>query len=71
MTDLELLKKYISGSGLRTEDLAEVCRITNSRMLLLLSGKVEFRASEMISLSRILGLDGEESARIFFTKEVE
>lgn len=66
MTDLDLLKKYIYDSGLSPDDLADASRLTKSRLLLLLSGKVEFKASEMIALSRALGLTGVESERIFF-----
>ena len=69
MTDLVLLKKYISECGLSLDGLADSCGITKNRLLLLLSGKVEFRASEMVSLRRVLCLSGEESESIFFNTD--
>lgn len=69
MTNLALLKKYISDSGLSQEELADVCRITKSRLQSLLSGKSEFKASEMIAISRALDMSGEESECIFFDQD--
>ena len=71
MTNLDLLKKKIADSGISLDDLVWLSGIRKSRLLLLLSGKVEFRASEMVSLSQALCLTGEESESVFFGMDGE
>ena len=66
MTNLDILKKKIADSGISLDDLIWLSGIRKCRLLLLLSGKVEFRASEMVSLSQALCLTGEESESLFF-----
>ena len=71
MTNLSLLEKKIADSGMNLDDLAWSSRIKKSRLLSLLSGKVEFKASEMVSLSHALCLTGEESESVFFSAKDE
>lgn len=66
MSDLILLEKYIEDKGKNINLLADQCGIPVGRLLVLLSGKDEFKASEMMSLSMVLCLTGEESERVFF-----
>ena len=71
MTNLDLLKKKIADSGMSIDDLAWSARIKKNRLAGLLSGKVEFKASEMVSLSQALCLTGEESESVFFDAKDE
>lgn len=66
MTDLQLLNTYLSARGMPADEIARVSGIKPRRLKLLLAGKEEFKASEMLSLCRILDLTGAESEKIFF-----
>ncbi len=66
MGNMQLLKRYIEESGKDIDQLAQLCNISKMRFSRLISGKDEFKASEMQSLSEILGLSGDMSEMIFF-----
>ena len=66
LINLDILKKKIADSGMNIDYLTCSAGMNKNRLIGLLSGKVEFRASEMVSLSQALCLTGEESESVFF-----
>lgn len=68
MTDEKLLREKIAESGLKIDHIASMVGITRSSLWQKMSGKSEFKASEMASLTKILGLSLREKERIFFKK---
>lgn len=66
MIDLEALKKNIEDSGIPIAHLAKKCAISRETFYNRLSGKSEFKASEMYALPIALRLTKEERDAIFF-----
>lgn len=66
MSDLKLLDTYITTRGIQIEELSRASGIRPRRLKMLLAGREEFKASEMVSLCEVLGLSGAESERVFF-----
>lgn len=68
MTDEKILREKIAETGLKFNHIADSMGITRASLLNKISGKSEFKASEMASLTKILGLSLREKERIFFKK---
>ncbi len=66
MVNLEALKQYVEDSGISITALAEKCGITRETYYNKISGKSEFKASEIISFSQALRMTREERDSIFF-----
>ena len=71
MTDLAALKRIIKDSGMTMVAISKKTGILRETLYNRLNGKSEFNASEMMSLSGVLGLSNSERDSIFFAKEVE
>lgn len=72
MTNVEMLRKKISDSGLKISYLAKQLGITPQGLYLKLNGTNQFKALEIQILCRILGItDSEEMKEIFFATEVD
>ena len=68
MTDLRLLKKVVSDSGLPLSVIARKTNISRESLYNKINGKTEFKASEMSSLSSLLNLSDEMKNKIFFAE---
>lgn len=67
MVKLDVLKTRIRTSGLKTQSVAEKLGISRASLWKKLSGRVEFKASEIAGLSKVLDLTNEERDYIFFS----
>ena len=70
MTNTELLKKTINESGMTIVFLADKLDISREAFYMKLNGKTEFKASEIFSLRRLLGLSSRQTEAIFFCTKV-
>lgn len=68
MTDTALLQAAISKSGTTITWLASELGISREGLYNKVSGKTEFKASEVVALTRLLHLELEERDRIFFAQ---
>lgn len=66
-----LLKAVLAEKNLRAKDLAHDIGIPASALSLRLSGKREFRVSEIKKIIDVLQLTGEQILAIFFGQEVD
>lgn len=66
MVKLDVLKTRIRTSGLKTQSVAEKLGISRASLWKKLSGRVEFKVSEIAGLSKVLDLTNEERDYIFF-----
>lgn len=66
MPDLVLLEKKISDSGMTMVAIAQKSGITRETLYNKLKGQGEFKASEIIGLTKVLRLSTEERDAIFF-----
>lgn len=66
MTDTNMLKKEIARSGLKYKYVAEQLGLTPYGLQKKIKNMTEFKASEIRSLTEILGLTNEKRDRIFF-----
>lgn len=71
MVDIEKLKDTINDSGITIVALANKTNILRNTLYNKLSGKTEFTASEIESISDVLHLDSSDREAIFFAKVVE
>lgn len=71
MVDIEKLKDTINDSGITIVALANKTNILRNTLYNKLSGKTEFTASEIESISDVLHLDSSDREAIFFAKAVE
>lgn len=71
MTDFELLKAKIRESGITMVAIAKKSGILRETLYNRFNGVGDFTASEMLAISRTLGLSDEERDAIFFAKQVE
>lgn len=71
MTDFELLKEKIRETGMTVVAIAKKSGILRETLYNRLNGRGEFNASEISSLTRVLGLSLEERDAIFFAEKVE
>lgn len=67
MVKLDVLKTRIRTSGLKTQSVAEKLGISRASLWKKLSGRVEFKVSEIAGLSKVLDLTNEERDYIFFS----
>lgn len=67
MAGLELLRKKIEDSGMRITAIAEKSGILRATLYNKLSGKTDFTAREIVSLTNVLRLTKKERDDIFFT----
>lgn len=67
MIDTKLLTKAIEKSGLKKFYIAQALGLSAYGLHNKLNGKTEFKASEIKSLSELLGMSVEMKERIFFT----
>lgn len=70
MTNIELLKKHISDSGITMVALAEKAGMQRVTLYNRLNGVGQFTVDEMIGLSSALRLRESERDAIFFDKKV-
>lgn len=71
MTDFELLKAKIRESGITMVAIAKKSGILRETLYNRFNGVGDFTASEMLAISRTLGLSDEERDAIFFAEQVE
>lgn len=71
MTNLVALRQRINDSGMTMVAISKKTGILRETLYNRLNGKGEFNASEMMSLSGVLGMSNDERDSIFFAKEVE
>lgn len=71
MTNIRLLKAEIIRNGLTRIKVAEYLGISLTALQNKLSNKVEFRASEIYTLYKILNLSKETFMEIFFADSVD
>ena len=70
MADLEMLKEKIKESGMTVTAIAQKSGILRETLYNRMSGKGEFTASEIVSLSRVLRLTRFERDKIFLNKKL-
>ena len=66
MTDTALLQAAISSAGITVTWLAKELGISREGLYNKTSGKTEFKASEIVALTKLLHLRHAERDRIFF-----
>lgn len=66
MANMDLLRAKIDGSGISLTFIAARCGITRNSLYNKLDGKSEFKASEILFLTRVLHLTPAERDAIFF-----
>ena len=70
MTDSKALKERIKKSGMKVRYVAVQIGITPAGFNKKLSNKTEFKASEIMALTRVLNLTSDERDAIFFAPDV-
>lgn len=68
MTNSVLLKEKIQNSGLKMSVICECIGVTYGPMKKKIDGDVEFKASEISALSKLLGITERERTAIFFAQ---
>lgn len=68
MTNVEMLLEAIEKSGLKKGFIATACGMSRSSFLDKSKGKVEFTATEIVELAKILNLTTEQRDLIFLGK---
>ena len=68
MVKLDLLNSKIKGSGMTVVSIARKTGVSRETLYNKLNGSVEFKASEILSISDTLGLSVKERNEIFFAK---
>lgn len=71
MPDLKLLESAISDSGMTMVAIAEKSGILRETLYNKMRGTSEFKASEIVGLTRALKLTSEQRDAIFFADNVE
>ncbi|MBS7225400.1 MAG: toxin-antitoxin system, antitoxin component, Xre family protein [Clostridiaceae bacterium] len=66
MTDTKLLREAIESRGLKYKYIAEELGITPYGLQKKIENESDFKAKEILALTRILGLSRKERDRIFF-----
>lgn len=67
MYDSERMRKAVEASGLRKRFIAERLQMSYAAFIAKLNGKVEWKASEIVKVSKVLGLDSSRRDTIFFS----
>lgn len=70
MANFELLNKKIAESGMTIAAIAEKCGITRETFYNKLNGISEFKASEIVSFTKVLRLTKSERDEIFLNRIV-
>ena len=68
MTDVILLKKKIEESGMTMVAISKKSNILRETLYNRINGVGEFTATEIIALSKVLGLSNKERDQIFLQK---
>ena len=71
MTDSALLNDVIRQSGITITAIAKKLGITREGFYKKFNNETEFKASEIVSMQKILNLSNEKRDKIFFACEVE
>lgn len=71
MVDSQLLREKIEQSGLKLQYIADKSNMTRFSLQKKIENVTEFKATEIMSLSEILGLSVAEREKIFFTANSE
>lgn len=71
MTDTVALKDAIRNSGMSLTYIADTLGITRGTLYKKIDNITEFKASEIVTLKRILNLSDKERDDIFFDTKVE
>ncbi len=71
MTNSAMLRAAVVRSGLRYGYIAKQLKISAYCLAQKIDNRTEFRASEILRLSRLLNLTKEERDEIFFAEDVE
>lgn len=66
MTNTKLLEQAIDRSGLKKGKIAERLGVSRAGLINLINDRAEFKVSQMLVLSDLLGLTSEERDAIFF-----
>lgn len=66
MTNTELLRKKIDGSGYKITFVASQCGLSYQGFLKKVKGQSEFKVNEVQTLKNILNLSNKEADEIFF-----
>ena len=67
MTDTEKFQLAVQRKGLKYSFLADSLHISRAALWMKIRNETEFKVSEMVILSRLLGLNTREQNEIFFT----
>ena len=70
MADIELLKNKIESSGMTMSSVAKKSGIVRETLYNRLNGIGEFKASEIVGLSKTLRLSVEERDQIFLSEKL-
>lgn len=70
MANIDLLKKKIDDTGMTVVAIAEKTGILRETLYNRLNGISEFKASEIVSLTQVLGLTKKERDKIFLSNKV-
>ena len=71
MTNTAKLKGAITAAGFTQDDVAKRLNISATAFNNKVTGKSEFKASEIIALKRLLNLTWDEVEEIFFAEKVD
>lgn len=71
MTDSNLLNEEIADSGITITAIARKLGITREGLYKKINNETEFKASEILSMQKILNLTNKKRDSIFFAKKVE
>lgn len=71
MTDSTLLNEEIVDSGITITAIARKLGITREGLYKKINNETEFKASEILSMQRILNLTNKKRDSIFFANKVE
>ena len=66
MTNTKLLEQAIDRSGLKKGKIAERLGVSRAGLINLINDRAEFKISQMLVISDLLGLTPEERDAIFF-----
>lgn len=71
MTDSNLLNEEIADSGITITAIARKLGIAREGLYKKINNETEFKASEILSMQKILNLTNKKRDSIFFAKKVE
>ncbi|HAG04069.1 MAG TPA: hypothetical protein DCG28_01400 [Lachnospiraceae bacterium] len=71
MTDSRKLKAVIIEKGFTQDQIAELIGMSSATFSYKLNNKVEFKASEILIISKVLELTTQQTMDIFFAENVE